>query len=68
MTTEEVQARIAEIVKSANDPEMAHTLEDTLYAEFIAAVASGAVRGKAAQHMAALILTTRDIEFPRWCA
>jgi hypothetical protein len=58
--------RVDAIRKVAADDEMAHSMEDKLYADVLQAIADGtAVAGS---ECARIVLTTRDISFTRWCA
>jgi lipase chaperone LimK len=67
MTTEEIEKRLEQIKNMAGDDESAHGAEDDLYREFIAYVASlDSLPSLSAK--AKLILTTKDINFARWCA
>lgn len=66
MTTEEIQNALDRIRNSGGDHEAAHAIEDRLYAEFIRYVfLSGDL---ALSSKAALVLSTKDMEFERWCA
>jgi hypothetical protein len=66
MTIERIEERIAAINASAGDPEVAHGLEDALYAEFIQHIANGGT--KDLREKAKLVLTTVELDFARWCA
>lgn len=66
MTREEIEARIKEIKNRSHDDEIAHSLEDQLYENFIEWIAESA--GNEAGELAELVLTTREISFARWCA
>lgn len=66
MTRTEIEEWIAEIRRLASDSERAHGSEDELRDRFIRSVADGTCGDPAG--LAALVLTTGDIEFSRWCA
>lgn len=53
------------IVKIADDDESAHSIEDQLREAVLRKIASGA---HDAGHLAALVLTSSQIKFSRWCA
>jgi hypothetical protein len=69
MTRQEIETRIEHIREFAGDDETAHGLEDDLRRDFLKAIASGEIdiRWDMAE-LAALVLTTDDIDFERWCA
>jgi hypothetical protein len=56
---------VAEIAAVAIDYEVAHSKEDDLHADVLAAIARGATN---AQELAQAALKTEEIEFPRYCA
>jgi hypothetical protein len=66
MRPETVREKVEEIRKAAHDPEAAHSLEDALYAEILAAIASGGCTRP--EECAAEALKTQEIEFERWTA
>ena len=66
MTMQDIVSAHAAIAAQAGDPEMAHSAEDALHIAFLKAVAAEAPEPWCTH--AALILTTRQIAFPRWCA
>lgn len=68
MDVAEVRQRVDEIRASAGDDERAHSLEDGLHADVLAAIAIGELRDVEAIQCAAIALTTDTIEFARWCA
>jgi hypothetical protein len=63
--TEWVQSCVADCARLAHDPETAHTIEDSLHASVLMAVAAGHRDGQA---LAAAALKTREIPFSRWRA
>lgn len=65
MTEKELASRINKIRDMANDDESAHAAEDGLREEVLRVIAEGADNAK---ELAALVLTTSDISFSRWCA
>lgn len=65
MTVEEVKEAIKRIDSMSGDDEAAHSAEDDLHQEVLAAIADGT------EHSAELAkeaLKTLDISFARWCA
>jgi len=66
MNGQEIIDRVVKIEAMSFDAEMAHVEEDQLYADFIRHVQDEA--GTELSEMARLVLTTSEIEFPRWCA
>jgi hypothetical protein len=78
MTIAEIEDRITEIQKLSDyDPESAHSMEDALMRDFIEYSSSARIimsgRGMLEflteiTRMAKLISSTKEIEFPRWCA
>jgi hypothetical protein len=69
MTIQDVLDRIAEIRRLADeefDSEGAHSGEDELHKEVLAAIAEGAAEDP--REMARLALTTAEIDFSRWYA
>lgn len=70
MTTEEIQERIEKIKSCMGDYENAHSLEDDLRNDFIKYVSEhpelSYYKGLATR--ARLILSTNDLDFPRYCA
>lgn len=67
MTPEEVLLRVNRIRDMAGDHEAAHSEEDALHRDVLAAIASGAAKPWP-QECARIALTTAEIEFARWCA
>ncbi len=68
MTRKEVELIIDEVRYFARlgDAEAAHATEDALRRDFIKWVSEGEATN--AQEIARMILSTDDIDFPRWCA
>ena len=66
MTLDELKGRVAQVKASVGDPEVAHSLEDSLRNDLLAAIAVGRVSDPAAA--AAIALQTNGFSFPRWCA
>jgi hypothetical protein len=66
MTKEDIEKAVQEIKDTNSDAEVAHSLEDGLRERFIDYVASTAQVELA--EMARLVLSTDEIDFPRWCA
>lgn len=63
MTPASVRARVATISAVADDPEVAHSLEDDVHLSVLRAIASGAPD---AVELAAEAIKTADIRFARW--
>lgn len=59
-----VVERIREYAETGND-EAAHSLDDTLRGVVLEAIVMGA---RQARSLAAMALTTDDIDFTRWCS
>lgn len=71
MNAEEARERVEAIRAAAGDDEGAHSMEDELYRDFIAAIAQTVTdrgRPSAAAEVAQIVLMTQEIEFARWCA
>lgn len=66
MSTVDVREAVEHIRNIAGDDESAHAAEDALHESVLDAIANGMAEDPKA--MAAAALTTRDIEFARWCA
>jgi hypothetical protein len=64
MKIKQIERWVEEIREIAHDCEAAHTLEDDLYEAFIEYVASNGA--KDLKKKAKLILTTKQIDFPRY--
>jgi len=65
MNKREILKRVAKIKVLAEDPESAHADEDDLRDKFICEIAK---RKDALGKRAKIVLSTNDIDFPRWCA
>jgi len=63
MTVDDVRERVENIRQAAFDDEVAHGMEDELYAEVLKAIANGA---DSPEKLAAEALKTEKIEFSRW--
>lgn len=70
MTLADITERVANIEACKGDCEAAHGMEDDLRADFLAAIRDNAVPLSFSElrEMAAAVLTTSDIKFPRYCA
>lgn len=66
VTPEKVRDFVEDIRASAHDPEAAHYMEDAAYEAVLEAISEG--RCVEPVECARLVLTARDIDFPRWCA
>lgn len=64
MTVTTIKERIEEI--AFEDPETAHSLEDSLYEEVMRSIADGTCDD--ARACAAAVLETKDLDFERWYA
>lgn len=65
-TPEWVRNQVKEIRRISGDDEMAHAMEDNLYANLLTSISQGACEDPAV--CAAEALKTQDINFQRWCA
>jgi len=69
MDTNSIKASLNSIKELCNeDPEIAHSMEDKLYLEFIQEIIAKKHSLKELQEMADLILLSQELNFPRWCA
>jgi hypothetical protein len=70
MNIEDIKKRIGEINESEGDDEQQHMLEDGLQQDFIKYISElPAIKfTSCTKEMAKLVLSTKDIEFERWCA
>ena len=67
MNIADAQKAVDEIRSVSGDPEIAHIKEDDLYRAALTAIAEG-MSAEHARALAHTVLTTSDIEFPRWHA
>ena len=65
MSIEEIKKALSMIEAANGDDEAQHSLEDELYAGFVEHISQG--QSEYAE-MAKLILTTKQMDFARWCA
>lgn len=63
-----VQDEVAKIRKNRKDFESAHSLEDDLFRELVAAIAEGDLTGKEVRQCAVAALKSLKIKFQRACA
>lgn len=68
MTLRDVQERLAAIRAAAGDSEIAHRLQDALYEDVLAAIASGDTPNCSPGELAQDALLVQMIRFPRWMA
>lgn len=70
MTIAEARARVAEIRDAAGDDEAAHCMEDRLRTDALEAVVGANTLQELndAVVIAAIALSTKRIDFARWCA
>lgn len=66
MTVDEVRERVQQIRNMAGDDERAHSAEDALHQEVLLAIADGEAEDM--RGISREALTTKDIDFCRWCA
>lgn len=66
MNVHDVDRAIKEILRTAADDEMAHTLEDELYEKLLGAIAKGECDDP--RECARVALTSKSVNFGRWCA
>lgn len=67
MTFDDIRGRLDKIKASVGDFEAAHGLEDDLYVAFIFYVSSDPSDDDLGEK-AKLVLTSEEIDFPRYCA
>ena len=67
MTMKAAKAKVETVKSLAKDDEAAHVAEDCLYLEFIGEIAQSKSRCRHVK-IAQILLTTKDIDFARWCA
>jgi hypothetical protein len=68
MTYELIVRKLSHIKETSGDDESAHAQEDELYLEFIKYISTTPDVLDHVREKAALVLTSRQIEFERWCA
>jgi hypothetical protein len=70
LTADDVRNRMFAIKQAAvaEDDERAHSLEDRLYHEVLKQIACGHITGERAAEVAAEALTSKKIDFERYCA
>lgn len=68
LTLELATEEVINIKGKANDDEIAHSLEDSLYFWFIQCVAAGMYTKKESISIAEHIKVTKKLDFERWCA
>lgn len=66
MTPTKVRQRVRDIAACKGDNEAAHSMEDDLYRDVIASIATGMCDDP--EKVCAEALKTKEIEFVRWCA
>lgn len=68
MTPDQIRRRVESVRRLAGDDEAAHSMEDGLHQEVLAAIATGAIAPGDAAACAQEALATRLLQFERWCA
>lgn len=71
VSAEEVVERLEDIrhlATDVRDDEVAHMEEDRLHYDVLHTIASGDMSAGKARALAALALSTIDLDFARWCA
>lgn len=68
LTMEEIEIRLEQIRRASGDYELAHILEDRLRDDVLSAISSGGIDGADVRLAASAVLTSADVEFPRYCA
>lgn len=69
LTVEEIDKRVQEIAKKKGDPEMAHSMEDSLLEDVLTAIVDGSFHWYTSPaKLARAALKVKEIEFERWCA
>jgi hypothetical protein len=66
VTADEIKARVAAVYAAKGDPEVAHGLEDQLWADVLQSIATNWAENP--RYFAELALMTQAIDFPRWRA
>jgi hypothetical protein len=66
MTLEEAGERVREIEARIDDDEVAHSMEDDLYADFIKSIIRG--KNNKLARIAQEVLKTKELNFDRHCA
>jgi len=65
MTTEEILSRIQKIKDASGDDESQHYQEDELRSRFIKYITT--LESNPLRDRAVLVMSTKDIDFDRWC-
>jgi hypothetical protein len=68
MMIEDMLDGVERIRKSTEDPEGAHSAEDSLRYDALMAIYGGNLTKEEMMEVARIALSTEDFEFPRWCA
>ena len=68
LTLEDAIELVAQIDKMKGDDEAAHSEEDSLRAWFIESCATGLYTKKEMIEVGKVVLSTKDLDFARWCA
>ena len=70
MTPQDVRERVEEIRRSSQDDENAHSMEDALHRDVLAAIADWQPSQGTLEYRALCqeALKTMEIDFARWCA
>lgn len=69
MDIKEVKLRIAKIENISGDDEVAHSMEDKLFHEFVESIIQGEYKSwDEIIDVAKELYKVRDIDFERWCA
>lgn len=66
MLTDHVKQKVAEIIEVRDDYEKAHGLEDQLYEDFVQYICDTGTTDQ--RSLARVVLSTKDIDFPRYTA
>ena len=68
LTLKDAQDLVAHIDKIKDDDEAAHSEEDSLREWFIECCATGLYTKKEMIEVGKVVLSTKDLDFARWCA
>jgi hypothetical protein len=68
MDVPEIERRVVEIARVAEDDERAHGMEDDLHQDVLASIANDNHSAKNCKRLAAAALKTKSIEFGRWAS
>lgn len=68
MNLEYIKQSLKDLEKISDDDEMAHSVEDSMYQDFVDFVSKGDFDKSELIKMSKELLKSQDIDFARWCA